>query len=93
MSDSYTAICEALTETFGVEPADLRPDVSFEQLEVDSLALLELALVMSERLGVTGEADLRPATTLGEAAEFVDALRSPSGIAGGAGQEARTTAG
>ncbi|WP_310722881.1 acyl carrier protein [Streptomyces sp. N2A] len=71
-SPSYTVICAALSETFGIDTAELRPDATFEELDVDSLALLEFALVMGERLGVTGETELRPGMTLAEAAALVD---------------------
>ncbi|MFE0186440.1 acyl carrier protein [Streptomyces sp. NPDC058989] len=75
-SGAYTEICTVLTETFGVEPDALRPSATFEELDLDSLALLEFALVMGERLGVSGaDADLRPAMTLREASAFVESLR------------------
>ncbi|MEU9497313.1 acyl carrier protein [Streptomyces sp. NPDC048196] len=71
-SPSYAVICAALNETFGIDTAELRPDATFEELDVDSLALLEFALVMGERLGVTGETELRPGMTLAEATALVD---------------------
>ncbi|MER6307826.1 acyl carrier protein [Streptomyces sp. NPDC001739] len=72
-SPHYAVICAALNETFGIDTAELRPDATFEELDVDSLALLEFALVMGERLGVTGETELRPGMTLAEATALVDA--------------------
>ncbi|GAB7035575.1 acyl carrier protein [Streptomyces sp. NPDC021749] len=75
-SPSYDVICTALHETFGIDPAELRPDATFEELDVDSLALLEFALVMGERLGVTGETELRPGMTLAEATALVDTSSS-----------------
>ncbi|MBL1091530.1 acyl carrier protein [Streptomyces sp. 9-7] len=66
-------MCAALNETFGIDTAELHPDATFEELDVDSLALLEFALVMGERLGVTGETELRPGMTLAEATALVDA--------------------
>lgn len=93
-ADSYLAICSALSETFGVEPAELRPEATFEELEVDSLALLEFAIVMSERLGVSGgDADLRPSMTLGEAAAIVEELRSQAGGTDRAAPAVRTATG
>ncbi|MEU5208923.1 acyl carrier protein [Streptomyces sp. NPDC020742] len=84
---AYAALCAALTETFGVEQHDLRPDATFEELDVDSLALLEFALVMGERLGVSSkDAELRPTMTLAEAAAYVQALRSGAGVPGCAAQ-------
>lgn len=71
-SPTYAVICAALSETFGIDTAELRPDATFEELDVDSLALLEFALVMGERLGVTGETELRPGMTLAEATALVD---------------------
>ncbi|MFI6769304.1 acyl carrier protein [Streptomyces sp. NPDC050355] len=78
-SGAHAEICAVLTETFGVEPDALRPSTTFQELDLDSLALLEFALVMGERLGVSGgDADLRPAMTLREASALVESLRSHS---------------
>ncbi|MFD8542281.1 acyl carrier protein [Streptomyces sp. NPDC059649] len=78
-SPTYAVICTALHETFGIDTDELRPDATFEELDVDSLALLEFALVMGERLGVTRETELRPGMTLAEAAALVDTASSSSG--------------
>ncbi len=76
---AYAEICAVLTETFGVEPDALRPNTTFQELDLDSLALLECALVMGERIGVSGgDADLRPAMTLREASAVVESLRPRS---------------
>ncbi|MFF8314488.1 acyl carrier protein [Streptomyces lydicus] len=93
-SEAYAAICTALTETFGFLESELRPGATFEQLEIDSLALLEFALVMGAHLGVhSADAELRPGMTLGEAAEYVATLRSGSEAAGAAAGPERTPTG
>ncbi|MFH9228251.1 acyl carrier protein [Streptomyces lydicus] len=93
-SEAYAAICTALTETFGFLESELRPGATFEELDVDSLALLEFALVMGAHLGVhSADTDLRPGMTLGEAAEYVATLRSGSEAAGTAARPERTPTG
>ncbi|MFI0790355.1 acyl carrier protein [Streptomyces lydicus] len=93
-SEAYAAICTALTETFGFLESELRPGATFEQLDIDSLALLEFALVMGAHLGVhSADTELRPGMTLGEAAEYVAALRSGSEAPGAAARPERSPTG
>ncbi|MEU6485879.1 phosphopantetheine-binding protein [Streptomyces sp. NPDC046887] len=73
MADSYPAITRILTESFGVEADALRPDATFDQLELDSLALVELSLLLEERTGHRLE-ELPATATLAEAAAAVDRL-------------------
>ncbi|MFI6347973.1 acyl carrier protein [Streptomyces sp. NPDC050560] len=59
-----------LTDHFPLDRARLVPDATFESLEMDSLALMEMVTIAEEDLGfeLPDEAmDLTPATTLGEA--------------------------
>ncbi|MGY0019691.1 phosphopantetheine-binding protein [Streptomyces sp. cg35] len=52
-----SAITEVLTEKFEVDPAAVRPGATLESLDLDSLALAELALTLQERLGVPVDGD------------------------------------
>ncbi|MFJ8822965.1 phosphopantetheine-binding protein [Streptomyces sp. NPDC102467] len=47
-----SALTTVLTEKFEIDPAVVRPDATLESLDLDSLALAELALSLQERLGV-----------------------------------------
>lgn len=77
MTDTYDTVRSALAATFRIPEDELHPQVTLAQLEMDSLALAEFALVLEERLGVklqsehaTGE------TTLAEVAEHLHTLLS-----------------
>ncbi|WP_256105934.1 phosphopantetheine-binding protein [Streptomyces sp. ODS05-4] len=73
MADSYPAIAGILTETFGVEADAVHPETTFDQLDLDSLALVELSLLLEERTGHRLE-ELPATATLAEAAAAVDRL-------------------
>jgi acyl carrier protein len=39
-------------QTFGADAGDIRPDVTFEALDIDSLDLAELSQIVHEQFGV-----------------------------------------
>ena len=62
---------------FGPEPDQVKLDASFEDLEVDSLDLVELAQIVEEEFGVKIEAsDVEGLKTVGDAVELVSARAS-----------------
>ncbi|AJE87374.1 hypothetical protein SLNWT_6998 [Streptomyces albus] len=65
-------IRSCLTERFGVDSSSLESGVTFEGLELDSLALVELSDVLQESIGVTiADDDLNAEQTIGEAAALL----------------------
>ncbi|MET9955060.1 phosphopantetheine-binding protein [Streptomyces sp. NPDC006339] len=61
-----------------VDPGDLTPSTTFESLDVDSLALMELVVAAEEEFGTIlpeETLDLSPASTLAEAARAFDEAR------------------
>jgi acyl carrier protein len=52
MSAVYNRVVELLTDKFGVPADDIRPQATFEELDLDSLDLVEFALAAEEELGV-----------------------------------------
>lgn len=52
MSAVYDKVAELLVEKFGVPSEDVKPEASFEDLDLDSLDLVEFALAAEEELGV-----------------------------------------
>ncbi|WP_457032678.1 acyl carrier protein [Kitasatospora sp. P5_F3] len=72
MSESYRIIGDCLRTEFEVAAELVRPEAALADLALDSLALVELSLMVEERLGVT-VADIRPESTLGELAALADA--------------------
>lgn len=68
----YEQIKTILSETFKVPEDDIRPDATFESLELDSLDLVELMMVIEEELGVRIEDD--EAEEIRTVADAVDKL-------------------
>jgi acyl carrier protein len=63
----------ALAE-FGADPADIARDTPFEQLDVDSLDLVELAAIVEEDYGIQLKGDdLKQLRTVGDAIDMVAA--------------------
>lgn len=50
--DLLAVFTEMLTEDFGVPAEDVSPDATFEALGLDSLDVVELTLVLEEKVGV-----------------------------------------
>jgi acyl carrier protein len=58
--------------TFGAEPDSISRDAGWEQLDVDSLDLVELAQIVEEDFQVQmREEDLKDIRTVGQAIDFV----------------------
>jgi acyl carrier protein len=74
MSPMIGYISDVLHKEFDV-PADLlTPDTAFEALSIDSLVLLELAVIVERQLGVViEEGELTEEQTLAEAAALLSA--------------------
>ena len=52
MSAVYDRVVELLTDKFGVPAEDISRQATFEDLDLDSLDLVEFALAAEEELGV-----------------------------------------
>ncbi|MEV6576394.1 acyl carrier protein [Streptomyces sp. NPDC051577] len=79
MSDAtYDMLVTKLTENLGVDTAAIRPDATFADLELDSLAAMELAVILEEDLGIKFDLDQLKQTemTLNQFALHVDRLLS-----------------
>lgn len=74
MTNAYKQLADILVTRFEVEPEELRPDVTFEELELDSLFLVELGLVLEQDLGVKiTEEDATPRSTVRSVADLIEA--------------------
>jgi len=74
MSDAYDRLVNILVTRFEVEPEEVRPDATFEELELDSLFLVELVLVVQQEMNVKiGEEDATPRSTIAFVAELIEA--------------------
>ncbi|TDD84659.1 acyl carrier protein [Actinomadura rubrisoli] len=76
MSDVYERLVDLLVTRFEVDSEAVGPDVVFEDLELDSLFLVELLLVAQSELagpGVRISEDLvSPSDTVRRAAELIE---------------------
>ncbi|MGY6019974.1 acyl carrier protein [Streptomyces spinosirectus] len=79
---TYDHIRATLISIFRIPEDQLSPDVTLEQLDLDSLALAEFVLVLEERLGVQAEGGRATrTTTLAEVAAHLDELRAAGATA------------
>ncbi len=73
MATMYDKLSELLVTRFDVEADEIRPEVTFEDLEMDSLFLVELLVVVQTELGVKIDEDMAsPRDTIGHVAELID---------------------
>lgn len=52
MATVYDKVKELLVDKFGVEEGEISPEATFEDLDLDSLDLVEFALAAEDELGV-----------------------------------------
>lgn len=72
-SSMYEKLVNLLVDRFQVDRAELKPGVTFEDLEMDSLFLVELLLVVQTELGVEiSEDTTSPRDTIEHAAELIE---------------------
>ncbi|MFC0055188.1 phosphopantetheine-binding protein [Streptomyces actinomycinicus] len=70
----YEKLADILVNHFQVDRSAISPDATFEDLEMDSLFLVELLLVVEKELGVKVDDDAAtPRDTIGRAAEVIAA--------------------
>ena len=64
-------VSEALA-SFGPDPSQITREASFEELDIDSLDLVELAQIVEDEYGVvlTGE-DMKALKTVGDAVDLI----------------------
>ncbi len=64
-------VISALVE-FGEEPENVKPDSRFEELDIDSLDLVELAQVIEDEYGIeVTDADMDKIATVRDVVDFV----------------------
>lgn len=72
-SPVYTHLTRLLTEKFEVAPGDVRPDATLEDLDLDSLASVELFLALSEHYSIVlDDGEAVPELTVAQTAELVE---------------------
>jgi acyl carrier protein len=77
-TDIISTLAQILSEVAGVDPAEVAADKAFkDDLDLDSLAMVELAIVIEERLGVRiPEEEAGNLATVGEMAALLERERA-----------------
>ena len=70
----FTALRDILAGLLKVEPKEITPEATFNDLGLDSLAVVELSLVLEKDLGVKiTDDELMDAPTIGAVADLIGA--------------------
>jgi len=74
MSDTFGQVKDIIVELLGVEESKVTPEAKFrEDLEADSLDLVELIMAFEEKFGgEISDEDAQKITTVGEAVAYLD---------------------
>jgi len=74
MASTLERVQDIIVELLGVDPSKVVPDARFrEDLEADSLDLVELIMAIEEEFGgEISDEDAQKITTVGEAVSYID---------------------
>jgi acyl carrier protein len=77
MADTFEEIKAIIVERLGAEPGKVTMEARFrEELEADSLDLVELIMAFEEKFGhEISDEDAQKITTVGQAVEYIDTRR------------------
>jgi len=75
MSDTYTELKEIVKDLLGADEAKITPEARFrEDLEADSLDLVELIMAFEDKFGAEiSDEDAQKITTVGDAVTYIEA--------------------
>lgn len=75
MSDTFSEVKQIIVDLLGVEESKITPEARFrEDLEADSLDLVELIMAFEDKFGAEiSDEDAQKITTVGEAVAYIDA--------------------
>lgn len=74
MTDTYDEVKKIIVDLLGAEEAKITPEARFrEELEADSLDLVELIMAFEDKFGAEiSDEDAQTITTVGEAVKYID---------------------
>ncbi len=77
MADTYSEIKAIIVDLLGVDEGKITMEASFrEDLEADSLDLVELIMAFEDKFGAEiSDEDAQKITTVGEAVKYIDSHR------------------
>jgi acyl carrier protein len=76
-ASEFDLLRETMQEKFGLTAAEITPDTVLENLDLDSLALIELALALQKSFDVAiPTSEIAPSNTVGELADLLASVRA-----------------
>ncbi|HEY8518874.1 MAG TPA: acyl carrier protein [Gammaproteobacteria bacterium] len=85
MTPTFEGLRDILVNEYELPPERLTPETRLEDVEIDSLAVMELVFSLEDRFHVTADERLEAGfATLGDIADYIDRLRAERD--GGAGR-------
>lgn len=74
MSDTFAQVKDIIVELLNVDESKVKPEARFrEELEADSLDLVELIMAFEDKFGgEISDEDAQKITTVGEAVTYID---------------------
>lgn len=74
MADTFEEVKAIIVDLLGVDESKVTPEASFrEELEADSLDLVELIMAFEDKFGgEISDEDAQKISTVGEAVEYID---------------------
>lgn len=74
MADTYEEVKKIIVDLLGADEAKISPEARFrEELEADSLDLVELIMAFEDKFGAEiSDEDAQTITTVGEAVKYID---------------------
>jgi acyl carrier protein len=74
MADTYEEVKKIIVDLLGSDEAKITPEARFrEELEADSLDLVELIMAFEDKFGAEiSDEDAQSITTVGEAVKYID---------------------
>ena len=74
MADTYEEVKKIVVDLLGVDEAKVNPEARFrEELEADSLDLVELIMAFEDKFGAEiSDEDAQSITTVGDAVTYID---------------------
>ncbi|MFN3742054.1 MAG: acyl carrier protein [Anaerolineales bacterium] len=77
MSETFEEVKKIIVDLLGVDESKVTPEARFrEDLEADSLDLVELIMAFEDKFGAEiSDEDAQKITTVGEAVAYIDAHR------------------
>jgi acyl carrier protein len=74
MTPTFEGLRNIIAKDYRLSPEALTPETSLEDIEIDSLGLIELIFVLEDEFRVKAPDARREFATLGEVAAFIDEL-------------------